>query len=70
MDTQAIRAQMRTLVVGHVPSNVRSFKFNIFDGEPKVSTSDAVSTVSARTRPRSTPSSPPTASRTECGHPI
>ena len=38
MDTQAIRAQMRTLVVGHVPSNVRSFKFNIFDGEPKVST--------------------------------
>ncbi|MBN0350884.1 GTPase, partial [Pseudomonas aeruginosa] len=38
MDTQAIRAQMPTLVVGHVPSNVRSFKFNIFDGQPKVST--------------------------------
>ena len=29
---------MPTLVVGHVPSNVRSFKFNIFDGQPKVST--------------------------------
>ena len=38
MDTQAIRAQMPTLVRGHVPSNVRSFKFNIFDGQPKVST--------------------------------
>jgi hypothetical protein len=38
MDTQAIRAQMPTLVSGHVPSNVRSFKFNIFDGQPKVST--------------------------------
>ena len=38
MDTQAIRAQMPTLVLGHVPSNVRSFKFNIFDGQPKVST--------------------------------
>ena len=38
MDTQAIRAQMPTLVVGHVPTNVRSFKFNIFDGQPKVST--------------------------------
>lgn len=38
MDTQAIRAKMPTLVRGHVPSNVRSFKFNIFDGQPKVST--------------------------------
>jgi len=38
MDTQAIRAQMPTLVRGHVPSNVRTFKFNIFDGQPKVST--------------------------------
>ena len=37
MDIQAIRAQMPTLVRGHVPSNVRSFKFNIFDGQPKVS---------------------------------
>ncbi|MFT3803479.1 MAG: GTPase [Burkholderiaceae bacterium] len=37
MDTQAIRDQMPTLVHGHVPSNVRSFKFNIYDGQPKVS---------------------------------
>lgn len=38
MDTQAIRAQMPVLVAGHVPRNVRTFKFNIFDGQPKVST--------------------------------
>ncbi|NMG03701.1 GTPase [Azoarcus taiwanensis] len=38
MDTQSIRAQMPMLVRGHVPSNIRSFKFNIFDGQPKVST--------------------------------
>ncbi|HHK4245473.1 TPA: GTPase [Pseudomonas aeruginosa] len=38
MDTQAIRAQMPVLVAGHVPRNVRTFKFNIFDGRPKVST--------------------------------
>jgi hypothetical protein len=38
MDTQAIRAQMPMLVRGHVPSNVRTLKFNIFDGQPKVST--------------------------------
>lgn len=38
MDTQSIRAQMPLLVRGHVPSNVRSFRFNIFDGQPKVST--------------------------------
>lgn len=38
MDTQAIRAQMPALVAGHVPRNVRTFKFNIFDGKPKVST--------------------------------
>jgi len=37
MDIQAIRAQMPALVRGHVPSNVRTFKFNIFDGQPKVS---------------------------------
>lgn len=36
-DTQAMGAQMPALVVGHVPSNVLSFKFNIFDGQPKVS---------------------------------
>ncbi|HBP6528074.1 GTPase [Pseudomonas aeruginosa] len=38
MDTQAIRAQMPVLVAGHVPRNVRTFKFNIYDGQPKVST--------------------------------
>lgn len=38
MNTQAIRALMPTLVRGHVPSNIRSFRFNIFDGQPKVST--------------------------------
>ncbi|VFR32226.1 FIG076676: Hypothetical protein [plant metagenome] len=37
MDTQAIRAQMPTLVSGHVPRNIRSFKFQIFDGQPKAS---------------------------------
>ncbi len=37
MDTQAIRAQLPTLVVGHVPSNIRSFKYNVFAGQPKVS---------------------------------
>ncbi|QNM96737.1 hypothetical protein [Chitinimonas koreensis] len=37
MDTQAIQAQLRTLVVGHIPTNVRSFKFSIFDGLPKPS---------------------------------
>ncbi len=35
MDHQAIRQQMPTLVAGHVPSNARSFQFNIFDGKPK-----------------------------------
>jgi hypothetical protein len=38
MNTQAIRAQMPSLVSGHVPRNIRTFKFNIFDGQPKVST--------------------------------
>ncbi|MDG9757868.1 GTPase [Pseudomonas chengduensis] len=38
MDTQAIRAQMPVLVAGHVPRNIRRFKFSIFDGQPKVST--------------------------------
>jgi len=37
MDSQAIRQQLPTLVNGHVPSNVRRFKFNILDGQPKVS---------------------------------
>jgi len=37
MDSQAIRQQLPALVNGHVPSNVRRFKFNIFDGQPKTS---------------------------------
>ncbi len=35
MDHQTIRQQMPSLVAGHVPSNARSFQFNIFDGTPK-----------------------------------
>ncbi len=35
MDHQAIRQQMPTLVAGHVPSNAKTFQFNIFDGKPK-----------------------------------
>jgi len=38
MNTHAIRAQMPALVAGHLPRNARAFKFNIFDGQPKVST--------------------------------
>ncbi|MBV2205751.1 MAG: GTPase [Pseudomonas sp.] len=38
MDHQSIRNQMPALVRDHVPSNARTFKFNIFDGQPKVST--------------------------------
>ncbi|KGA43424.1 GTPase [Pectobacterium brasiliense] len=38
MDHQTIRNQMQSLVRDHVPSNARSFRFNIFDGQPKVST--------------------------------
>lgn len=37
MDHQAIRAQLPVLVAPHVPRNVRSFKFSIFDGRPQVS---------------------------------
>ncbi|MGK8436743.1 GTPase [Ectopseudomonas hydrolytica] len=35
MDQQAIRAQLPTLVAGHVPRNIRTFKYRVFDGEPK-----------------------------------
>jgi len=51
MDTQAIRAQMPTLVCGHVPRNIRTFKFNIFDGQPKVSTLGSTS-IPGRSRAR------------------
>lgn len=37
MDKQAIRSQLPALVAGHVPSNVRTFKFAVFDCEPSVS---------------------------------
>lgn len=38
MDHQAIRTQLPSLVANHVPRNSRTFKFKIFDGEPKVFT--------------------------------
>lgn len=38
MDRSAIRSQMPTLVAGHIPRNLRSFKFRIFDGQPQEST--------------------------------
>lgn len=37
MDRSAIRSQLPALVAGHVPRNVRSFKFAIFDAKPLVS---------------------------------
>ncbi|TBU88448.1 GTPase [Phytopseudomonas dryadis] len=37
MDHQSIRNQMPILVSGHLPSNARTFQFEIFDGEPKLS---------------------------------
>lgn len=37
MDRSAIRAQMPALVAGHVPRNLRSFKFRFFDGQPQES---------------------------------
>ncbi|MCC4595458.1 GTPase [Xanthomonas campestris pv. phormiicola] len=37
MDHQTIRAQIPTLVSGHVPRNTRKIKFRIHDGQPLVS---------------------------------
>ncbi|WCM86829.1 GTPase [Acidovorax sp. NCPPB 3576] len=37
MDHQAIRAQLPSLVAGHVPRNIRSFKFRIHDDQPQTS---------------------------------
>ena len=34
MDHSAIRAQMPSLVSGHMPRNIRSFKFRIYDDQP------------------------------------
>lgn len=35
MDHQAIRAQLPMLVAGHVPRNLRKFKYRIYDGRPQ-----------------------------------
>lgn len=38
MDRSLIKTLMPSLVAGHVPRNVRSFKYNVFDDQPQVST--------------------------------
>ncbi|EXF95918.1 GTPase [Pseudomonas fluorescens HK44] len=38
MDHSTIRAQMPSLVARHVPRNIRSFKFRIYDDKPREST--------------------------------
>lgn len=37
MDHEAIRAELPSLVAGHLPRNVRKFKFRIYDDKPPVS---------------------------------
>lgn len=37
MDLQAIRDQLPALVSGHLPHNIRRFKYNVFDGQPLTS---------------------------------
>ncbi|CAM5214801.1 MULTISPECIES: GTPase [Alcaligenaceae] len=37
MDRSVIKTMMPTLVAGHVPRNVRSFKYRVFDGVPQPS---------------------------------
>ncbi|HBD37723.1 MAG TPA: GTPase, partial [Cupriavidus sp.] len=37
MDRSTIRNQMPTLVVGHVPRNIRTFKFRVIDDQPQES---------------------------------
>lgn len=37
MDRSLIKALMPSLVAGHVPRNVRSFKYRVFDGDPQPS---------------------------------
>lgn len=37
MDHEAIRAELPSLVAGHLPHNVRKFKFRIYDDKPPVS---------------------------------
>ncbi|MGR0116440.1 GTPase [Ralstonia pseudosolanacearum] len=38
MDRSSIHTQMPALVAGHIPRNLRSFKFRFFDGQPQEST--------------------------------
>ena len=38
MDRSLIKSLMPSLVAGHVPSNVRSFKYRVFDDQPQSST--------------------------------
>lgn len=37
MDRSVIKSLMPSLVAGHVPRNVRSFKYRVFDGQPQPS---------------------------------
>ena len=34
MDRSLIKSMMPSLVAGHVPRNVRSFKYRVFDDQP------------------------------------
>ena len=38
MDRSLIKSMMPSLVAGHVPRNVRSFKYRVFDDQPLSST--------------------------------
>ena len=38
MDRSLIKTLMPSLVAGHVPRNVRSFKYRVFDDQPQSST--------------------------------
>ena len=38
MDRSLIKSMMPSLVAGHVPRNVRSFKYRVFDDQPQSST--------------------------------
>ncbi|MEG7168245.1 GTPase, partial [Pseudomonas aeruginosa] len=38
MDRSLIKSMMPSLVAGHMPRNVRSFKYRVFDDQPQSST--------------------------------
>ncbi|WP_425520382.1 hypothetical protein [Xanthomonas arboricola] len=38
MDRSLVKSMMPSLVAGHVPRNVRSFKYRVFDDQPQSST--------------------------------